>query len=102
MHARFHTLQALIWIVGLNATLLVVILGPLRQRKTWALPTIATGGVTAQGAYFATIALLPAGRPPELSAHLIMAVLTIAFVIGFFLVWSVLRSTRHTTSPAGH
>ncbi len=91
MHARFHTLQALIWIVGLDATLLATILGPLRQKKRWALPVLGIGGLTAQGAYFMTMAALPAGRPPELSAHLIMAALVVCFATGLALVWREMR-----------
>lgn len=100
-HARFHTLQALIWIVGLDALLVALILGPLRKMKRWTLPLLLIGGVTSQGAYFATMLLFPAGRPPELSAHLIMAVLAAGFAVGTALVWGPVQSADNNTEKPG-
>lgn len=85
-HARFHTLQALFWIIGLNATLLALILAPLRSGRHWPVPALLIGGITTHGAYFASIALLPAGRPPELATHVFLGVLMAGYFFGLWLV----------------
>lgn len=84
-HARFHTLQALIWIVALDLALAALALGPLRQGRRGVLPAIAVGGLGAHGAYFAAMVALPAGRPPELSSHLILGGIAAVFVLGLAL-----------------
>ncbi len=86
-HARFHTLQSLFWIIGLNATLLALILVPLRGGQHWPVPALLIGGIAAHGAYFAAIVLLPAGRPPEVLAHLFLGVLMAAYFLGLWLVY---------------
>jgi len=86
-HARFHALQALIWIVALDLALAALALGPLRRGRRGCLPAIALGGVGAHGAYFAAMLALPAGRPPALSSHLILGGIAAAFVVGLALAW---------------
>ncbi len=85
MHARFHTLQALIWIVAIDLALALLALGPLRRGHRGCLPAIAIGGLGAHGAYFAAMIALPDGRPPELSSHLILGAIALVFASGLVL-----------------
>lgn len=84
-HARFHVLQALIWIVALDLALAWLALGPLRRGHRSTLPAIAIGGLGAHGAYFAAMIAQPDGRPPELSSHLILGGIAAVFVLGLLL-----------------
>lgn len=84
-HARFHVLQALIWIVALDLALAALALGPLRKGRRGVLPVIGLGGLGAHGAYFAAMIAQPAGRPPELSSHLILGGIAAVFALGFVL-----------------
>lgn len=86
-HARFHVLQALIWIVLLDLVLAALAIGPLRRSARGSLPAIALGGLGAHGAYFAAMIAIPGGRPPELSSHLILGGIALVFALGVALAW---------------
>lgn len=86
-HARFHVLQALLWIVLLDLALAALALGPLRRGSRSALPALAIGGLGAHGAYFAAMLAIPEGRPPELSSHLILGGVALVFIVGLGLAW---------------
>jgi hypothetical protein len=62
-HAGFHVLQAIGLLTGMDLIAIALALGPLRRRDRWALWTELTYVLFAQGGYFASLAVLPKGRP---------------------------------------
>ena len=91
-HARFHVLQALIWAVGFDVVLAILALGPLDGRRRWW--TLLAGGLFVHGSYFAALIAFPAFGPPELSAHLILAAIAVAYFLGVGAPRSRLRPPR--------
>lgn len=96
LHARFHVVQALIWVVGLDLVLALVALGPLRRGAALSLPALGLGGLVAHGAYFIAMAVVPDGRPPELSSHLILGGIMAVYALGFGLA---MRAERNVSVP---
>src|SRR5580658_4046562 len=73
-HARFHVLQAICLLTGMDLIAIALALGPLRRRDRWAFWTELTYVLFAQGGYYASLAALPKGRPrgqaePQHGAH---------------------------------
>jgi len=89
-HARFHVLQALLWIVGFDLVILLLVLGPLARGDRWARWALVLAWPFVHGSYF--VALLRGGGPPELGAHL--ALLVVALLYGLGLLWA------STSAPA--
>jgi hypothetical protein len=81
-HARFHALQAIALLTGMDLIAIALALGPLPRRDRWALWTELTYVLFAQGGYFASIAILPQGRPRGAVFHLLYACATAIFLIG--------------------
>ncbi len=84
-HARFHVLQAIGLLTGMDLIAIALALGPLRRRDRWALWTELTYLLFAQGGYFASIAILPNGRPRGAVFHLLYACATAIFLAGLLL-----------------
>jgi|GEM_PF-4362090 len=63
---------------------IVLALGPLRRRDPWALWIELTCVLFAQGGYFASIAVLPKGRPRG-GFHALYARATAIFLVGLLL-----------------
>jgi hypothetical protein len=81
-HARFHVLQAIGLLTGMNLIAIALALGPLRRRERWAFWTELTYVLFAQGGYFASIAVLPRGRPRGAVFHVLYACATAIFLFG--------------------
>jgi hypothetical protein len=84
-HARFHALQAIGLLTGMDLIAIALALGPLRRRDRWALWTELTYVLFAQGGYFASIAVLPKGRPRGAVFHALYACATGIFLAGLLL-----------------
>ena len=97
-HARFHALQAIGLLTGMDLIAIVVALGPLRRRDRWALWTELIYVLFAQGGYFASIAILPRGRPRGAVFHLLYACATAIFLAGL-LLGQRSRDPGHLGSP---
>jgi hypothetical protein len=94
-HARFHTLQALLWLVALNVTVAVLALGPVRRGERWALILLVVLLVCGQGSYFIAFAFVPGGAPPEAYAHTGSAISAALYAAGLIaIVWGRRSSTR--------
>jgi hypothetical protein len=91
-HARFHAIQALLWVVALNVTIAVLALGPVRRGERWALFLLALLLVCGQGSYFIAFTLIPGGAPPEAYAHTGSAISAALFTVGLVLVAAAQRS----------
>ena len=85
-HARFHTLQALLWLVGLNVTITVLALGPVRRAERWALVLLAVLLVCGQGSYFIALTLVPGGGPTEAYANIGSAISAALYVLGLMAI----------------
>ena len=83
-HARFHVIQAVCLLTGMDLIAIAVALGPLRRRERWALWVELTYVLFAQGGYFASIAVVPKGRPRGAVFHLLYACATAIFLVGLF------------------
>jgi len=81
-HARFHTLQALLWLVALNLTIAVLALGPVRRGERWAWILLAVLLVCGQGSYFIALAFIPGGAPSEAYANVGSAISLALYAIG--------------------
>ena len=96
-HARFHVLQALLWIVGFDLVLLLVILGPLARGDRWARWALLLAWPFVHGGYF--VALLRGGGPPELGAHLALLVVALLYGVGLAMAWRAPPAAPATRSP---
>jgi hypothetical protein len=65
LHARFHVMQAVFWITGLDGAILVLTWGPLLRQEQWSLWALLALLVFAQISYFVAALALPKGRPPS-------------------------------------
>ena len=97
-HARFHALQAIGLLTGMDLIAIALALGPLRRRDRWALWTELTYVLFAQGGYFASIAVLPKGRPRGAVFHVLYACATAIFLAGLLLSQRS-RDPGHLGSP---
>ena len=86
-HARFHVVQALLWIAGFDGVCAVVALGPF-GRDAWARWVLLVGLVFAHGSYFAALVAVPSGHPPNgMAAHLPLAGFALVYAVGLALGW---------------
>jgi hypothetical protein len=84
-HARFHVMQALLWAVGFDAVVALIVLGPFARGERWARAALLVAAVFLHGAYF--IAFAAGGWPTNLSAHVSLGASTLLFVFGLALGW---------------
>jgi hypothetical protein len=97
-HARFHVLQALLWIVGFDLVSIALALRPFARGELWARWALVVSLVLAHGGYFVALAAIPAGSPPEgLNAHLPLLALLIGHLVGLGLGWR--GATAPTRAP---
>jgi hypothetical protein len=94
-HARFHALQAIGLLTGMDLIAIALALGPLRRRDRWALWAELTYVLFAQGGYFASMAVLPNGRPRGAIFHVLYACATAIFLAGLLLG----QRSRDATAP---
>jgi hypothetical protein len=90
-HARFHILQAMFWIAGLDLVATAIAWRLPDHRDRWALAALCVVWFTAHASYFIAIAALPDGRPPNLSADLSLAAALLLYTTGLGLA---LRGSR--------
>ncbi len=83
LHARFHVMQALVLIEGIDLTMLLVIWGPLRRGSWWALQTLWVGGAVVHGSYF--VAFVTGGQPPDTMPHILLGIVAGAWLLGMVL-----------------
>jgi hypothetical protein len=63
MHARFHIIQAVCWITGLDGAILVLAWWPLQHQERWSLWALLLLFLFAQTNHFIALLALPKGRP---------------------------------------
>jgi hypothetical protein len=87
-HARFHALQALLWIVGFDLVSIALTLRPFARGEPWARWGLMVSLLLAHGGYFVSLAAIPEGSPPEgMNAHLPLLALLLVHFIGLALGW---------------
>lgn len=92
-HARFHVVQALIWLIGFDLISVALALGPFARGERWARWALVIALIMAHGGYFIALLAIPEGHPPEgLRAHLPLAALLVLHAIGLVLGWRALAS----------
>lgn len=84
-HARFHTFQALLWIIGLDVVLLLVALFPYARGERWAFHVLLVGLFTSHLGYFVSMFVISGGAPPDFTAHVALGVILALYVLGLLL-----------------
>jgi len=84
-HARFHALQALMWLIALTVSVVAVVAGPLRRHERWSLWLLAALLVLGQGSYFASMVVVPGGAPTEWYATPLSALNIALYAFGLWL-----------------
>lgn len=97
-HARFHALQSVLQSSGWDLCVLAAAVGPLQQRKAWTLWIFGGHLAAVQAGYFASAAILPAGRPRSRTDNVMYAISTAMSAAGVALAW---RQLRHRPSADG-
>lgn len=82
-HARFHVLQSLLWIIGLNSILFSVTLKFFENPSRLLWWTLFGGWVFVHWGYF--VSFLVGGPPPEISTHILLFVLLLLYGWGLFV-----------------
>ena len=84
-HARFHALQLMLWLIGLNLAIVVVAIGPLFRGEGWASKLLLVLAFLGQGSYFLATYYLPGGAPAEAYATPLSALNFLLFLSGLLL-----------------
>jgi hypothetical protein len=89
-HARFHVLQALVWVVGFDLVAAVIALIPLRRGERWALWALGAAFVALHVGYFAAEIALPDGAPHDrLRADGVLGAVLVLYAAGLAMsFWS--------------
>ena len=85
LHARFHVMQAIGWVVAANLAVLGLAFWPLRRRDRWAWWTLAAVWPFLQASYFISMLAVPGGGPPEMSAHVFVAIPAVLYLAGLIV-----------------
>ena len=84
LHARFHTFQALMWIIALDASTILVALKAITER--WGRWYLLAAGTISHFGYFITLAVFPDGGPDTgMAAHAPLAAILILYFAGVTL-----------------
>ena len=90
-HARFHALQSVLQSSGWDVCVLAAAIGPFQRRKAWTLWIFLGHLLAVQAGYFASAAIIPAGRPPNRTDNVLYAVSTAMSTAGLAAAWQQLR-----------
>jgi hypothetical protein len=91
-HAQFHHVLGWFWILGLDLTIMALAWGPLQRQERWSFWSLVAAFIFAQGGYFFSMLLVPAGQPPELWFHLALGMNLLIFATGLVFGWRVLNA----------
>lgn len=92
-HARFHIIQSIMWVAGLDLTAIILAYSYDLSEQKWIRRALWVIFVTSFLGYYIAILIFPAGRPPELAAHLLLAVPTVLYLVGMGKTYFDLRVT---------
>jgi hypothetical protein len=95
LHARFHVLQAIGWVVAANVALGAIGVFALRRGVRWAWWTLAIAWPFLHASYFAAAGVIPEGGAPALTAHIVVAVPAVLYAVGLVISLPMVRA------PAG-
>ena len=88
IHARFHVLQALLWLIDLDLCAALVAWLPLAAGRRWARWALLGNLFLAHGAYFIALAAMPTGGPPQgMASHLPLGLAAGLYALGLALAW---------------
>ncbi len=94
-HAQFHHVLGEVWLTGLAVATLALAWGPLQRGEQWSWFLLLSNFTFAHIGFFVAQLIVPAGRPPILWHHLVLAGVALVYATGLFLAW------RRITRPAG-
>ncbi|HJZ88956.1 MAG TPA: hypothetical protein VKN99_27485 [Polyangia bacterium] len=84
-HARFHVLQALLWALGFNVLVLVVVARAYGRGERWSWWALATAWLFLHVAYFACLPAVPGGAPTNPHADFVLGALLVVYALGLVL-----------------
>lgn len=85
-HARFHALQALLGVIGIDLAIIVITLGPfLQHAQKGSLWLLAVMLLFAQGNYFIAAIFLPEGITPGILVNIVFALSIFLWVVGLIV-----------------
>jgi hypothetical protein len=90
-HARFHALQSVLQTTGWDLCVLAAAIGPFQRRKAWTLWIFLGHLLAVQAGYFASAAIIPAGRPASRADNVLYAISTAMSAAGLAAAWQQLR-----------
>jgi len=90
-HARFHVLQALIGVIGIDLAILALTFGPFQRREQWAWWLVGILLIFAQGGYFLAAIFIPEGITPGLGVNLVYVLSIILWGIGLGMSYRAMR-----------
>ena len=87
-HARFHVLQALVWLVGLDLLAIVIAVGPFARGLAWSRWALLLALVCSHGAYFIALTAFPDSGPPQgMASHGPLAGAMALHALGLVIGW---------------
>jgi len=89
-HARFHVLQALIGVIGIDLAILILTFGPFRRAEQWAWWLVGILLVFAQVGYFLAALMIPEGITPGLGINLVYVLSIVLWAIGLGISYRVM------------
>ena len=92
-HARFHTLQAVFWLIGLAGISLALIWWPFRRKELWSIGALLFAVVCSQVGYFLAIAAIPEGAPPLVGSNTLLALILVMYLVGVGLGWREMKKS---------
>jgi hypothetical protein len=90
-HARFHVLQSVLQSSGWDVCVLAAAIGPFQRRQAWTLWIFLGHLLAVQAGYFASAAIIPAGRPRSRTDNVLYAISTAMSAAGLAPAWQQLR-----------
>jgi hypothetical protein len=89
-HAQFHHVLGFVWLTGFSIMILALTWGPLQRNDRWTFWLLLVAFIFAQGGFFVTSLLEPAGRPMEAWQNALLGLVVLIFAVGLITAWRAL------------
>jgi hypothetical protein len=92
VHAHHHLIADITGAVGLAVVSLLILIGPIRKRETWAWWALLVAGVAIYGGFWLGNAVVGLGEPGAVP-NTAQAVLSALYLTGLVLAWRALGAS---------
>jgi len=89
-HAQFHHVLGWLWLAGFNILILALTWGPLQRYDRWSFRLLVIAFLFAQVGFFATVLLVPEGRPDETWFYAALGLVAAINAGGLVAAWRAL------------